>query len=730
MILLLRAGAMASSAAKSDAKIKRITEAKCNEWIVSPLINPLTGAAIAENGPTYTKIKDRCFERYNVRLPGANYDEAVASSSSNSAPSSAAAATTSATATAPPVPLTEAQSQELALIQEEFKRWNAFLYANTFRVGNWFDGIAANYMIMARKASRLGIPRVEILKMSRVPKRPGQKLNKSDKWGKWRESLIEMSLDVEAAGQESPEYTEFRNILRTSGGDIRAAVLYGIEHALELNSMYDEYQIYQLITPIMPTVSLPQFKTTYNEIYREATDNNENFDIEVPDTEGIYKLVHATFNLTDLQKYNAVLYVLREQYDDDANMEEFMKGRHFSEKSDERMFINSLHYKRFELRKNAIKDLLRDVLFASPLPSDEKVADLDNFLSNLNDNHLRHQHREFISQYSRLFHDIKDFLIPDIREELTHLAARENAELPESVEASASHSPSSRSLSRDKAHHPSLPPLASLEGNNKSRAALLSELEAQCSETQDLSLTEFGKMSKRDLQLIVKLTTNRKDDKKSCYTIRDIYKLWVEAVKISNPPKDIYTNTTIPQEKLIEILQKIKYISNDAPDPRTLASRPSSGFQLQVTAETHDGIHFNHLKAIRKFGFDGRYSVQIADLYYIPSELEPEDFRDKRGHTTQELSSAVLMANIQDLFEKGGLLTSNVPPYGARRILNKPLGWWTDPTGPSDRLIKGVSRMKFYEVFNEILEGLDKPKLRVPHHKRRTAAKSSSDEYR
>jgi hypothetical protein len=236
-------------------------------------------------------------------------------------------------------------------------------------------------------------------------------------------------------------------------------------------------------------------------------------------------------------------------------------------------------------------------------------------------------------------------------------------------------------------------------------------------------------MSKRDLQLIVKLTTNRKDDKRSCYTIRDIYKLWVEAVKISNPPKDIYTNTTIPQEKLIEILQKIKYISNDAPDPRTLASRPSNNFQLQVTAETHNGIHFNHLKAIRKFGFDGRYSVQISDLYYIPSELEPEDFRDKRGHTTQELSSAVLMANIQDLFEKGGLLTSNVPPYGARRILNKPPGWWTDPIGPSDRLIKGVSRMKFYQVFNEILEGLDKPKLRVPHHKRRTAAKSSSDEY-
>jgi len=720
MILLLKAGTMASSAAKSDAKIRRITEAQCNEWIGNSLINPLTGASIVDNGPTFTKIKNRCFEKYNIRLPGENYDEASASSSSNSAPGSAAAATTSAPA-APSVPLTEAQSQQLALITEGFKDLNGYLYVNTFRIGDWNGDNARKYMILARKAARLGIPRIEILKMSRIPKRSGQKINKSDKWGKWRESVIEMSLDVEAAGQESPEYMEFRNILITTHGDIPQAILYGIGHALELNSMYDECKIFALIDSATISFTFEQFKRGYNEVLAENNDS----DIEVPDTEGIYKLIHATFNLVDLQKYNAVLYVLRDQHDDDANMEEFMKGRHFSEKSDERMFINSLYYKRVEVRKYAIKNLLHDVLYTSPLPSDEKMADLDTFLSELNDNRPTQQDREFISQYSRLFYDIKEHLIPDIREELSHLAARENAELPESAEAS--HSPSSRSLSREKPHHPSLPPLASLKGNNKTRAALLSDLEAACSETQDLSLTEFGEMSKRDLQLIIKLTTSRKDNKKSCYTIRDIYKLWVEAVKVSNAPKDIYTNATIPQEKLIEILQKIKYISPDAPDPRELAARPSSNFQLQVTPETDDGVHFNHLKAIRRFG---RHSVAIADLYYIPSELEPEDFRDKRGHTTQELSSAVLMANIQDLFEKGGLLTSNVPPYGTRRILNKPPGWWTDPTGSSDCLIKGVSRIKFYQVFNEILEGLDKPKVRIPHHKTRTASKSSSDEYR
>lgn len=716
---------MASSAAKSSARIMRISEAKCNEWVSNPLINPITGAAIAENGPTYNAIKERCDQRYMIRLPGVNYGivRSTAESDSNSASAS--------TSVAPSVPLTEEQTQQLALIQEEFKRWNAFLYANTFRVGNWFDGIAANYMIMARKATRLGIPRVEILKMSRVPKRPGQKVNKSDKWGKWRESLIEMSLDVEVAGQESPEYTAFRNILTTTGGDIRAAILYGIGHALELNSMYDEYQIFM---PIPFTLSLPQFKAIYNEVVAE----NNDYEVEIPDTEGVYKLVHATFNLTDLQKYNAVLYVLREQYDDDVNMEEFMKGRHFSEKSDERLFINSLYFKRVELRKRAIEDLLPDVLLTSPLPSDEKMADLDTFLTELNDNRPTQQDREFIVKYSRIFYDIKAHLIPDIREELSHLVNRENADIaysesdgPASLSSDTGRSRKYSSsyhrhsaLSHEKPRHVALPPLPE---NDKTRQQLLRDLKASCRTMGDLIGTSFDKYSKRDLQLIVKLSVGTGKD--NCYSIRDIYKLWVDAVKYNKPLRDPVTQMVVPDEKLEEILRKIKYISYDAPDPRTLTVRPSTKFKLRINDETLGDIHFNYLKAIREFG---SHSVVIADLYYLPSELEPADFRGtgRRGTVTQEISSAVLMANISDLFEKGGLLTSNVPPYGIPRILNKPMRWWTVLSGPTDRLIKGVSRIKFYEVYNEILEGLGKPRIRIPHYRARQGSKSSSDEYR
>jgi len=720
---------MTSSAAKTDAKIRRITEAKCNEWVSNPLINPLTGAAITENGPTFTKIKDHCFERYNVRLPGANYEEASAEASSSS--NRASAPGSAFTPVAPSVPLTEAQSQQLALITEGFKDLNGYLYVNTFRVGNWFDGIAANYMIMARKATRLGIPRVEILKISRVPKRPGQKVNKSEKWGKWRESLIEMSLDVEVAGQESPEYTAFRNILTTTGGNIRAAILYGIGHALELNSMYDEYQIFM---PIPFTLSLPQFKAIYNEVVAEDKD----YEVEIPDTEGVYKLVHATFNLTDLQKYNAVLYVLREQYDDDVNMEEFMKGRHFSEKTDERMFINSLYFKRVELRKRAIESLLRDVLYVSPLPSDEKLADLTEFMRTyMSDFTSTYEHQWYRANIDK-FNNIKEHLIPDIREELSHLVNRENADIaysesdgPASLSADTGRSRKYSSsyhrhsvLSHEKSRHATLPPLPE---NDKTRQQLLRELKASCRTMGDLIGTSFDKYSKRDLQLIVKLSVGTGKD--NCYSIRDIYKLWVDAVKYNKPLRDPITQIIVPDEKLEEITRKIKYISFDAPDPRTLTVRPSSNFELRVNEEIYEGVHFNHLKAVRIFG---NHAVLIADLYFIPSELEPTDFRGtgRRGTVTQEISSAVLMANISELFEKGGLLTSNVPPYGNPRILNKPMAWWTNPNGPTDRLIKDISRIKFYEVFNEVLEELGKPRIRIPHYKTRQGSKSSSDEYR
>jgi hypothetical protein len=279
-------------------------------------------------------------------------------------------------------------------------------------------------------------------------------------------------------------------------------------------------------------------------------------------------------------------------------------------------------------------------------------------------------------------------------------------------------------LSHEKPRHASLPPLPE---NNKTRQQLLRELKESCRTMSDLIGTNFDKYSKRDLQLIVKLSVGSGKD--NCYSIRDIYKLWVDAVKFNKPLRDPITQIVVPTEKLDEIVGKIKYISYDAPDPRTLIVKPSTNFQLRITDEVNSGIHFNHIKAIRKFG---NHSVVIADLYYVPSELEPADFRGtgRRGTVTQEMSSAVLMANISELFEKGGLLTSNVPPYGTRRILNKPMGWWTDLTGPSDRLIKGISRVKFYEVFNEVLEGLGKPRIRVPHYKARVGSKSSSDEYR
>lgn len=62
---------------KSDAKkrkdrIKRIKEEECQEWARNPTVNPLTGAEITVDGPTYNDIKEICLEKYNIYPAGSS----------------------------------------------------------------------------------------------------------------------------------------------------------------------------------------------------------------------------------------------------------------------------------------------------------------------------------------------------------------------------------------------------------------------------------------------------------------------------------------------------------------------------------------------------------------------------------------------------------------------------------------------------------------------------------
>jgi hypothetical protein len=59
--------------AKSTAAIKRLTEAKCNEWATNPMVNPITGKSLTSTaeGSIYDQIKKRCAEKYNIVEIGA-----------------------------------------------------------------------------------------------------------------------------------------------------------------------------------------------------------------------------------------------------------------------------------------------------------------------------------------------------------------------------------------------------------------------------------------------------------------------------------------------------------------------------------------------------------------------------------------------------------------------------------------------------------------------------------
>jgi hypothetical protein len=419
-------------AASSASRIMRISEAKCNEWIANPLVNPITGANIVENGPTYNALKERCKKKYNVRLPGVNYESELSDVSDDSrsnisprnSPGSANASTRPISPTSPaepPLSLTPEQSQQLALISEDFKNMNKFLFENY--VGHFNNETGRRFMILSRKARRLGISRNEILRLSRVPKIPGQKIRKSDHKGSFREALINTSLNIEDAGRNSPEYIEFRNIL-TNGGDIRTAIAYGIEHMLELNSMFDEYEIF---SPMPFSITKMQFSQTYTAVHLESIDND--IGVIIPEAEDIYKLAHATFNMDDIQKYNMVLYEYSAVYDDDANIEKLIEGRVFANKSAETAFLNTIYYQRVSLRKHAIEHLLQSVLYVTPLPTNEKIADLTEFLRTYLTDFEDGLSRQWYSAHREVFMDIRNHLIPDIREELTHMVNRENADI-------------------------------------------------------------------------------------------------------------------------------------------------------------------------------------------------------------------------------------------------------------------------------------------------------------
>lgn len=242
---------------------------------------------------------------------------------------------------------------------------------------------------------------------------------------------------------------------------------------------------------------------------------------------------------------------------------------------------------------------------------------------------------------------------------------------------------------------PDAAPLAPL--TPKKRTALLAELREACTVMRDMiSMQRFDRMNKKALQLVVRLGPKGAGQQR-CYYVRNAYQLWANAAKEGQTFKDPLTRAPITDAEKDDILRKIRHVRPNAPDPRAHAVPRDPKLALdiqQVWASTEviiatsptttppplspgdSRVGFYRLQVTRPVG---PTTYIISDLGYVPSEIQLGDVGGDAN-----LTSAAVIASLRDLFDRGRLMASNVPPYRCCRIhLRKPMHYWLAKRTPA-----------------------------------------------
>lgn len=205
----------------------------------------------------------------------------------------------------------------------------------------------------------------------------------------------------------------------------------------------------------------------------------------------------------------------------------------------------------------------------------------------------------------------------------------------------------------------------------KKRTELLHELKAACNEMKDtITNTRFDRMRKKQLHLIVRL--GDKPGKQRCYYVRSAYKMWQQATKKNIPFTNPETREKVTHREKEDILHKIKYVKPDAVDPEedarnSLVKDPALEFDISIDNRYPD---LALIRIIRKFGVS---TYTVSDLGYVPVDIEVE-------HSgSADITSAVALYKIKELFKSGRLMRSNFIPYSCCRIHFKHSHYWNEP---------------------------------------------------
>lgn len=230
------------------------------------------------------------------------------------------------------------------------------------------------------------------------------------------------------------------------------------------------------------------------------------------------------------------------------------------------------------------------------------------------------------------------------------------------------------------------------------RQVLLQELRESCRAMKDyISFEGFGKLRKSVLQSVAKVAVDA-NGKHSCYTARNLYRLWITDQKQGKAVRDPATRVPLTVSELDDIMAKVLRTNPEAVDPRTTLK---PGYARLRMVANHVNVQLPDGKVHAFYALSVMYVIRplylkVGDLGYLPAGMEPEHF-SKYGRPVN-YSSGVLITHLKDLFEHKRLMIKHAVPYKCCKMhLGKSIEYWLDPQDPT-----GISQERFKLMMDEV----------------------------
>lgn len=235
-------------------------------------------------------------------------------------------------------------------------------------------------------------------------------------------------------------------------------------------------------------------------------------------------------------------------------------------------------------------------------------------------------------------------------------------------------------------------------GPAPTRQALLQELRDSCRAMKDyISFEGFGKLRKSVLQSVAKVAVDA-NGKHSCYTARNLYRLWITDQKQGKAVRDPATRVPLTVAELDDVMAKVLRTNPEAVDPRTTLKPGYARLRMVVN---HVDVQMPDGKVHAFYALSIMYVIRplylrVGALGFIPANMEPEHF-SKYGRPVN-YSSGVLITHLKDLFEHKRLMIKHAVPYKCCKMhLGKSIEYWLDPQDPT-----GISQERFKLMMDEV----------------------------